>query len=97
MAKSVFSVNPLQHWVNTSMGVYEGYPLYGEIFEELLGQNIANLEFFLDTIVDKIEKDLGSEIARLIDRIEIVEANEIDEKLIVIILKNEQIGAIAEL
>jgi len=89
---SALTKNPIQHWLDTPLGSYKGYPRYGNIIHELLFENRQNLDHKLGIIVDAIEKQLGKSVAMLIYDISFIEEAESDKFFILIKLYNNRIA-----
>ena len=86
---SVVSKNPIQHWLDTPKGSYYGYPNYGNSLHELLFENNQHAQHKLGVIIDRIEKDLGSEFAHTIQHISLhVDKNDTSTSYIIIVANN---------
>jgi len=66
---SILSKNPIQHWLDTPLGSYEGYPSYGNSIGELLFKNTQDSDAIVGVIIDQIEAHLGTLIASQIESI----------------------------
>ena len=77
-------INPIDCWLNTPVNYYVCRPTFGNNLHILLFKNTRDIKSKLNEIVDKIEEDLGYEIARTIRNIELVATKELDEYYIVI-------------
>ena len=66
---SILTKNPIQHWLDTPVGSYRGYPEYGNSIYELIGENRQDLNAKLGIIIDKMEDQLGTLVAMTIKSI----------------------------
>ena len=85
MAVSVLSeFDVIQSWLNTPEGYYVDKPTYGNNLYILLFKTKKNLKMKLHLILDKIEYDLGFEIANTIDEIILVKVEQFENFKLVI-------------
>ncbi|MGW8169631.1 MAG: hypothetical protein ACWGHH_06470 [Sulfurovaceae bacterium] len=93
---SILSANPLQHWLDTPIGAYEGYPTYGNMIPELLYKNKQELQGASALIMAKIKNDLGIEIASTISNIIIFQDEIYDDIFYIVLFQNNNQTAIGE-
>ena len=85
MAKSILSeFDVIQSWLNTPEGYYIGKPTYGNNLYILLFKNRESIKPKLHQVLDKLEYDLGIEVASTVDEIAVVKIEEQDKYKIVI-------------
>ena len=97
MAKSVLSeFDVIQSWLNTPEGYYIGKPDYGNNLYILLFKNQESIKPKLHDVLDKIEYDLGVEVASTIDEIAVVKIEEQD-KYKIVIRYNSEMFAVADI
>ncbi|MFT7880440.1 MAG: hypothetical protein ABXS91_08610 [Sulfurimonas sp.] len=82
---TVLSKNPIQHWLDTPLGSYEGYPWYGNTLHTLLYENRQDLDQKLGIIIDEIERQLGNNVAQLIRDISFIEEEGARDKFYILI------------
>jgi len=73
MISIISEKNPIECWINTPTNYYIGNESFGNNISELQFKNMQSVRLKLHKILDKIEEDLGSEIASLIDEITIIQ------------------------
>ena len=81
----------LKCWLDTPIGYYVDKPNFGNNLKELMFKNKQDIRLKLHLIMDKIEEDLGNEVADNIDSIKLIRVDEIDKLLIAIRYNNEMI------
>lgn len=90
---SALSKNPIQHWLDTPLGSYEGYPTYGNTIHELFFENRQDLDQKLGIIIDRMEEHLGELVTRTIRDISFIEEDgSRDTFYILITLHNNSIS-----
>lgn len=82
---TVLTKNPIQHWLDTPLGSYKGYPRYGNTLHTLLYENRQDLDQKLGMIVDEIERQLGRTVAQLIKDISFIEEGGAKDKFYILI------------
>ena len=95
MMISAVSTTPMQHWLNTPYGAYEGYPTYGNSFEDVLYTNLNDSDVVLGEVADKMLKDLGFEVMKSVDHLELLASDNNDTALLVIYLQDGVLGGYA--
>ena len=89
---SELSTTPIQHWLNTPYGAYEGYPTYGNAFEDLLFQNLNDVDIVTGKIMDKMLKDLGFNVMKNVESLDIISTDEEDTIMVLLFLKDGSLG-----
>lgn len=89
--------DPIKCWLDTPKGYYVGMPDFGNNLFELQFKNQRNVRLKLHKILDKIEEDLGSDIANIVDSIELVKVENYDNFFIAIIYNNSKNVAYKEI
>ena len=90
MIENLEPISAIQHWLNTPIGSYCGFPKYGSNIDTLLFKNSSNAYKSIDAVYNKIREDLGQDIYDEITNIEIL--SDIENYYIVISTKNEKVG-----
>ncbi|NOR58757.1 MAG: hypothetical protein GQ474_09575 [Sulfurimonas sp.] len=83
---SVLTKNPIQHWIDTPIGSFEGYPTYGNMLHELFFENRQDVDAKLGYIINVIERQLGELVANTIQDISFLDDPQNDTFYILISL-----------
>jgi len=85
-------ISAIYHWLNTPIGSYCGFPLYGFNGNELLYKNSHDAESSIDKIYSKMREDLGEDIMQTVAEIKIVTVD--DAYLLLVSLKNKTLTGV---
>ena len=97
MLKSILSeYDIIQSWLNTPKGYYVDKPDYGNNLYILVFKNEESIRPKLHDILDKIELDLGIEVANTVDEIVVVRIDDFD-KFKIVIRYNFEMFAVADI